>query len=767
MLGSYQSTVRKATSGSLLPGLAHSQPTKRSLATRLAFDDSCLEDERGSAAKVSRLGSDPFSSALGSRRFPSANSGVLGQVQEENEALKKQLKEARAEVAGAVAGRASAEDRAGREELELGRQKLERKQEREKLKREAKEDRDKVDGLKSRIKKLEQQGKEEQEDGSRTRRMSLDKTHDLEVKVRRLREEKAKVEEDLSKASVEVSRRPAISLLEWQQEVQRYRRRIAELEQGEEQAAGLRTLQEGQQKAGKEAVQEMARLREELSRSQVRSQRLEGELRANQESVQVRQVMKDKLERFGELERENRSLGSRNQLLVQTAANSELLQEQVTGQRVQLARMEERVKELDTLRGELGVAHERLREWAGVVREWLGDEERQEMGGREVGAARAREVVRRWQEREVVLVERVAVLEGREREAMARRTEQEERAAKAEGEVVRIKGEQEEQAKLLKRLQRKLLLVTKERDSYKGVLDSYEKEITLSGQEMDKERFLALEKTLEEYRAMVEMLEEKGPRAKEDERLQELEGKCAALEHQLEGRAIRGEYDPADTKVLHFTNNPTVQAVVRREQEVAEVARERDGLRARVHLLEEGQSQDLTILVGHKMEEEGGEQVKNLKEQLESAEIKKQRLMEAFKKTSNDFREVVYSLTGYRIDVLADHKYRLLPLYAESQGDSLLFQKTPGGEVQMLESEYSLELGDLMEVHLERQNSIPMFLAGVMMALWRNQNPEFEEEEEQQENDEDDDEHEEQEDESEEEAGDVSDAGSEVICIDD
>ena len=63
--------------------------------------------------------------------------------------------------------------------------------------------------------------------------------------------------------------------------------------------------------------------------------------------------------------------------------------------------------------------------------------------------------------------------------------------------IAKIRAEQEEQTRLLKRLQRKLLLVTKERDSYKGVLDSYEKEVTLSGQEMDKERFAAQEKTLE------------------------------------------------------------------------------------------------------------------------------------------------------------------------------------------------------------------------------------------------------------------------------
>ena len=45
-----------------------------------------------------------------------------------------------------------------------------------------------------------------------------------------------------------------------------------------------------------------------------------------------------------------------------------------------------------------------------------------------------------------------------------------------------------------------------------------------------------------------------------------------------------------------------------------------------------------------------------------------------------------------------------------------------------MESEFYLQLGELMELHLERQNSIPMFLAGLMKMLWRRQNHEEEEE---------------------------------------
>ena len=48
-------------------------------------------------------------------------------------------------------------------------------------------------------------------------------------------------------------------------------------------------------------------------------------------------------------------------------------------------------------------------------------------------------------------------------------------------ELEKIKDEQNEQAKMIKKLQRKLLLVSKERDTSRAILDSFEKELTVSG----------------------------------------------------------------------------------------------------------------------------------------------------------------------------------------------------------------------------------------------------------------------------------------------
>jgi len=772
MVGAYQSTVRRSTSGSGLP-----PPGKRSLATRLAFDDTMEEEDR-SPSKITRLGNDPFNSALGSKRFASANSGAMAQIQEENESVKAQLRVLKAELAGAIASTASAESKVQKVELELRKEQLDREAEKARLLSEGRDDKEKVERLMLKMKRMSEQEKEQRMEDSLSRRQSIDRTHELEVKVRKLREEKDELEEEVSKVRGELWCRASISKDEWREEVQKSKLRVSELEQKLDVVSIEKQRLEERKEAGEAAVVELVRVKEELARASLNAERIQGELRANQEAVMQRQVMKDKLERFGDLERENVSLRKRNQLMADTAENSALMKEQVEQQKGEVERLEERVKEVDKLRADLEVALSAGKEWAEVVRGWwLTQDEREILGVEEVGVALAKEAVRKWQEKELQLVSRVAELGAREKELEEKLKEKEQMNESEKNDVAKIRAEQEEQTRLLKRLQRKLLLVTKERDSYKGVLDSYEKEVTLSGQEMDKERFAAQEKTLEEYKAMVDMLENNSakpaPQQKELEtRITDLEARNAALEQELKRRAVKGDFNPEETMVLHMANNPMQQALEKKEHDMLEMREERDALRTRVQLLEEGQTKDLTIMVGRKMEEgEQSEEISHMKEELEKAELRKQRLMEAFKKTSGDFREVVYQLTGYRIDVLADHKYRMTPLYAESSADHLLFQKAKSGEIQMLESEYSLELGELMELHLEKQNSIPMFLAGLIRHLWRRQSGEDEDEND--EEDEEDYEMEGQEEQSEtreeEEGGgsNASDAESDVICIDD
>ena len=101
--------------------------------------------------------------------------------------------------------------------------------------------------------------------------------------------------------------------------------------------------------------------------------------------------------------------------------------------------------------------------------------------------------------------------------------------------------------------------------------------------------------------------------------------------------------------------------------------------------------------------------------------MRNQRFVEAFRKTSSDFREVCYQLTGYRIDGLEHQRYRLSPVYAENANDYLLFQRTEAGECLLLETEFSSQLQEFIDLHLATQNSIPVFLAAVITDLFSRQ----------------------------------------------
>lgn len=72
--------------------------------------------------------------------------------------------------------------------------------------------------------------------------------------------------------------------------------------------------------------------------------------------------------------------------------------------------------------------------------------------------------------------------------------------------------------------------------------------------------------------------------------------------------------------------------------------------------------------------------VTDLRKQMESSELKNQRLKEVFQKKIQEFRTVCYILTGYQMDITTENQYRLSSVYAEHMGDSLLFKKVgPGG----------------------------------------------------------------------------------------
>uniref|UniRef100_A0A3Q4MFE3 Mitotic spindle assembly checkpoint protein MAD1 n=1 Tax=Neolamprologus brichardi TaxID=32507 RepID=A0A3Q4MFE3_NEOBR len=229
----------------------------------------------------------------------------------------------------------------------------------------------------------------------------------------------------------------------------------------------------------------------------------------------------------------------------------------------------------------------------------------------------------------------------------------------------------------------------------------------------------------QELLTQIKKLEE---RAEERQRLEEQNN---ILEMRLERHNLQGDYDPVKTRVLHLKVNPTAIAKQERQQEVEALRQEVTRLRDLVRSLQSGgavgHSQDDTHNPSFSLSLAPSKEVLDLRKQMESSELRNQRLKEVFQRKIQEFRTVCYVLTGYQIDITTENQYRLTSVYAEHMDDSLLFKKSgpagPGsnGSMQLMETEFSKTLGEMVALHLHHQKSIPAFLSAVTLDLFSRQ----------------------------------------------
>lgn len=99
------------------------------------------------------------------------------------------------------------------------------------------------------------------------------------------------------------------------------------------------------------------------------------------------------------------------------------------------------------------------------------------------------------------------------------------------------------------------------------------------------------------------------------------------------------------------------------------------------------------------------------------------RLKERFREHLNWFREAVYLLTGFKIDMTTTEggpHVRLRSMFAEDPQDALLFHWTDDG-VQLLATPFANKLDERLFASLTLSNSVPAFLANVQLDLFERQ----------------------------------------------
>uniref|UniRef100_A0A8C3URH9 Mitotic spindle assembly checkpoint protein MAD1 n=1 Tax=Catharus ustulatus TaxID=91951 RepID=A0A8C3URH9_CATUS len=454
---------------------------------------------------------------------------------------------------------------------------------------------------------------------------------------------------------------------------------------------------------------------------------LEQKLSQQEHDALIVKNMKAELARFPKMERELRQLREENAYFREMKENNGLLKEEVEGLQRKLERYEKVQAQLVTVELE----NEKL---LGKLQSW---EKLDQSTGLNIRTPDdlSRQIVA-LQQRELALKEQNSTFMNSARMLEKARQQLQEEILCVQSQLLEEKKKREHQEALVRRLQKRVVLLTKERDGMRAILESYDSELTPA------EHSPQLSRRMREAEDLVQKLHAHNTElevTKQDTqsllifffsrlKIEELEAERSklaeenrSLQMKLESLTLQGDYDPSRTKVVHLSMNPMSLAKQQRQEEQQQLQEECERLRELVRVLKGGGS------VSGNLEGVGGfqspQEVAELKKQVESAELKNQRLKEVFQTKIQEFRKVCYTLTGYQIDITTENQYRLSSIYAEHQGDCLLFKasSSSGGKMQLLETEFSRAIPELIELHLLRQDSIPAFLSALTLDLFSRQ----------------------------------------------
>jgi len=504
----------------------------------------------------------------------------------------------------------------------------------------------------------------------------------------------------------------------------------------------------------------LEQLRERASTAEHRVKELEEKLSREEEATSVARVMQTQLTKYRELEKENEKLKEENHYYRETNESNLLLKEKADSLQGKLQRAEQRITELTRVEIENEELKKKIQKW-----------ETEDLSGtkRLRSPAQLAQDVANLQKSQVVLLEKQSDLKSSAQINERAYHRAAEELVVAKGELVQLKETGDRQRELNQRLQRRLFLVTAERDGCRRILDTYDnsyssnydpqiharlqeaearlktchEHIETLEVEMNQKAEIASQERLKCNKLEVELNElrdkvsNQTPGKADDSLLrtevEKLREENAKLLEQLEVYEIRkeqmhmqGYYDPIKTKIVHLAMNPSSVAKQQRGEELEKLRRENESLRRKLQILEEGGCgpEDVSLGLSQIIPEGASsvaKQVEDFKAQLSSAEMKNQRLKEVFKKKIQEFREACYALTGYKIDVIRDNQYRLQSMYAERSTDDLLFESTSKGEMMLLATDFSSQLTDQIETYLSRCNSIPAFLSSITLELFNRQ----------------------------------------------
>ncbi|KAI8056184.1 mitotic checkpoint protein-domain-containing protein [Syncephalis plumigaleata] len=319
----------------------------------------------------------------------------------------------------------------------------------------------------------------------------------------------------------------------------------------------------------------------------------------------------------------------------------------------------------------------------------------------------------------------------------------------------------------IKRYQRKHKLAQKEIDFLREQVSSYDIENAMqSGDNYDKqktERIAMLEKLIDEYQQEIHGASTLSTSSSNNnnsdkallDKIESLTAENQALSQQvttqddyitrLEHSTGHGDYDRANIRVLEFSDNLAVQDFAIRESTLESLRKENKELldklkqyRGMNRTTDQDEEQNTKLEGG---EGEGGEPLDTvpfqslLNEQAEKARLveelaieakRMRRLREIFAAKGRELRDVIYSLLGYKLELLPNGRVRLTSAYSSRDDHSFVFSSDGNdrGVMQLVNSgndDFANSLQNLIRLWVGERGSIPAFLSAVTLELFERQ----------------------------------------------
>ncbi|KAG4088464.1 MAD-domain-containing protein [Neocallimastix lanati (nom. inval.)] len=205
------------------------------------------------------------------------------------------------------------------------------------------------------------------------------------------------------------------------------------------------------------------------------------------------------------------------------------------------------------------------------------------------------------------------------------------------------------------------------------------------------------------------------------------------LNEKLEVSLGRGEFNPETTRVLQLAKNPELEDYSIRKTQLEALRNENKAL---LNIIKKNKLKDTETIEDVIKDDKDNSKEEHLENipietykrleienrKIEDLEKQLDRLKTVFRKKSKEYREVVYSLLGYRFDFLQDGRVKLTSMYSQHGNQSFVFSSNSddSGSMQLTGGgkSYIQSLEKKIDYFVGQYGSIPGLLASVTLDLF-------------------------------------------------